>query len=100
MCTTHLQTIHASEATTRSYGGGGPEGNTFEQVSSDGHQMSVARGKAGARGIPGLMPGDPVQWGPRNHGWWSHGAPPPSWTDRMKETRLNTLPPRNSVGGP
>ena len=34
------------------WGGVGPQVNKFEQVSSDDHQMSVARGKS-----PGLMSG-------------------------------------------
>ena len=43
--------------------GAGPQVKKFEQVSSDGHQMSLAggRARARARGAPYLMCGGHVQ---------------------------------------
>ena len=46
MRTVHLQTIHASVATTRCHTQGGPQVNKFVEVSSVGHQMSVAGGRS------------------------------------------------------
>ena len=59
---------------------GDPEVNKFEQVSSDGHQVT-SRGLGWGQGIPEVLCpeagwgqgwGDPVQWSPMHHGWWSH----------------------------
>ena len=44
MCTTRLQTVHASVATTKFRFGVGPQVTKFKRVSSVDHQMSVARG--------------------------------------------------------
>ena len=81
----------------------GPEVNRFEQVSSDGCQMSLVGGvpvQWGHMSRGGLGPGGPcplrsyvhrragaggwgpVQWGPMHHRYWSHGTPSPLWTDR------------------
>ena len=47
----HLQTVCALVATRSQYFVEGPQVNKFEQVSSDGHQMSLA----GGAGFPCLM---------------------------------------------
>ena len=58
MHTTCLPTGHTF-ATRCQYWQRGPQTNKFEQVSSDGHQMSLA-GAPGPRGVPCLM-----SWGAR-----------------------------------
>ena len=55
--------MHMPQPPDASTGGVGPQVNKFEQVSSDGHQMSLAGGRAEA--VPCLMsgaigPGDPM----------------------------------------
>ena len=42
MRTAHLPTVHASVAIRRQYWEGGGPMNKFEQISSHGHQMSLA----------------------------------------------------------
>ena len=63
--TTPLQTVCASVVTTRCSWRGGPQMNKFEQVSSDGHQMSQAGGRV---------------WGGGNV-WY------PGWTDLYSEVQ-------------
>ena len=47
---------------------GGPEVSKFEQVSSDGHQMSLAGGSGNPVQWGPTLKGDTVQWGPMHHG--------------------------------
>ena len=61
----------------------GPEVNEFEQISSDGHQMLLARGGGPCTVRPHVRRGGwgqgmgTVQWDPMHHGQWSHGTPSP-----------------------
>ena len=69
----------------------------FEQVTSDGHQISLAGGHVpylrAAWGSPFPMSGGgqgrrgPIQWGPMHQGQWSHGDPTPLYrtTDRQTD---------------
>ena len=91
-----LQTVRASVATRIChYLGRGPEVNKFEQVSSDGHQMSPA--DWAGPGIPCLMSRKgPSSCTVRSNALWlmvTRGPP----MDR--QTCLKTLPSRNFVGG-
>ena len=79
MATAYLQTMRASVAITRCCSGGDPQVNKFEDVSSVGHQMSVAGGRVrgprfdgwggGGRSLKSdVGGGGPVQRSPRYHG--------------------------------
>ena len=62
MRSARLQIIHASKGTSRCHLGGVPEMNKFERVSSDGHQMSLARVDTMAkRGPMSHVQREPVQ---------------------------------------
>ena len=64
MRTAHLQIIHASVITPVGWRGGVPEVNKFEQVFSDGHQISLPM-------VSGLMSGE----GPTSDVlWWGGGS--------------------------
>ena len=53
----------------------GPQRNNFEQVSSGGHQMSIARGEGFMSDSGQAGAGGPVQWGTMHRGQWSMGVP-------------------------
>ena len=73
---------------------GGPEVNKFEQVSSDGYQMSLG-GTWGAKSGRGCCPvGSNASWVIGVIITWE---PLPNQIDG--QTRLKTLPSRNFVGG-
>ena len=83
MGTARLPNVHASVSPPDVSTGLGPQINKIEQVFSDGHQMSLAGGRA--REVPYLMS--------------MEGLAPP-WTDWLIDgrTRIKTLPSRNSIG--
>ena len=71
----HNSRMHTARLPDNGTGGGVPQVNKFEQVSSDGHQMSLAGGGARPGGVVlCLMSGgrargrNPVLWSPMYHG--------------------------------
>ena len=58
----------------------GPQRSNFEQVSSGGHQMSIARDEGVHVRLGAGWGWGPVQWGTMHHGQWS--MPPILLTDR------------------
>ena len=87
MRTARLPTERASA--TRCQYPGGPQVNKFEQVSSDGHQISLAK-KGLKLGVPCLMAREGGHMRISIHNVNRQ-------TDR--QTRVKTLPSRNFVGG-
>ena len=82
---------------------GGPEVKKFEQVSSDGHQVSLAGGPLpGGPKIP--CPGGACEWGLRLRGTLYSEVQYIMGNGHMGlpmdiQTRMKTLPSRNFVGG-
>ena len=83
------------------WGGGHPQVNKLEQVSSDGHKMSLVGGGAGtgvgAGGFHVWCRG-PVKWGPMHHGQWSNGDPSPCGLTDTHEWK-HYLPSTSLAGG-
>ena len=81
-----------------------PQVNNFVQVSSDGHQMSLAGGpmSGGARTGGSSMSGEGLGSGvlySEVQCIMGNANMEPPWTDNDRQTRLKTLPCPNSVDG-
>ena len=96
VCTTRLEAVHVSVSvcTTRCHSGGVHYLNTFEQVSSDYHQMSLVGGLQ--VWCPGGTLPDLSEWGVR-YMWpslciWRYLPPPPTTTVNLSHHETITFP--------